>query len=170
MTEKKEFTKRSCWAADEIYFVPEGTPLSTQLVKFQRNKKKVGLVVDEYGDIQGWSPSKIFLKRLSATSPPPCHPLGGSNPAQRRHGDYRQQRQRSRNQQSVAAPAEGWSAHRQRYHSRKALEEDRSRHPRAHEQYDIDILDVTGQHDQTGESDAGEIITRASRSSASEGI
>ncbi|STW46209.1 Hemolysins related proteins containing CBS domains [Klebsiella pneumoniae] len=75
MTEKKEFTKEIMLrAADEIYFVPEGTPLSTQLVKFQRNKKKVGLVVDEYGDIQGWSPSKIFLKRLSATSPPPCHP------------------------------------------------------------------------------------------------
>ncbi|QZS65445.1 hypothetical protein [Raoultella planticola] len=51
MTEKKEFTKEVMLrAADEIYFVPEGTPLSTQLVKFQRNKKKVGcLVVDEYG-------------------------------------------------------------------------------------------------------------------------
>lgn len=27
-------------AADEIYYVPEGTPLSTQLIKFQRNKRK----------------------------------------------------------------------------------------------------------------------------------
>lgn len=27
-------------AADEIYYVPEGTPLSTQLIKFQRNKKE----------------------------------------------------------------------------------------------------------------------------------
>ena len=54
MSEKKEFTKETMLrAADEIYFVPEGTPLSTQLVKFQRNKKKVGLVVNEYGDIQG---------------------------------------------------------------------------------------------------------------------
>ncbi|WP_417634661.1 CNNM domain-containing protein, partial [Enterobacter hormaechei] len=54
MTEKNEFTKEVMLrAADEIYYVPEGTPLSTQLVKFQRNKKKVGLVVDEYGDIQG---------------------------------------------------------------------------------------------------------------------
>ena len=42
MSEKKEFTKETMLrAADEIYFVPEGTPLSTQLVKFQRNKKKV---------------------------------------------------------------------------------------------------------------------------------
>ena len=54
MTEKQEFTKEMLLrASDEIYYVPEGTPLSTQLVKFQRNKKKVGLVVDEYGDIQG---------------------------------------------------------------------------------------------------------------------
>ena len=54
MTEKKEFTKENLLrAADEIYYVPEGTPLNVQLVKFQRNKKKVGLVVDEYGDIKG---------------------------------------------------------------------------------------------------------------------
>ena len=38
---------------DEPYFVPEGTPLSTQLVQFQRRRERVALVVDEYGDIQG---------------------------------------------------------------------------------------------------------------------
>lgn len=38
---------------DEPYFVPEGTPLSTQLVQFQRRKERIALVVDEYGDIQG---------------------------------------------------------------------------------------------------------------------
>ena len=38
---------------DEPYFVPEGTPLSTQLVQFQRRNKRIALVVDEYGDIQG---------------------------------------------------------------------------------------------------------------------
>ncbi|HCC09420.1 MAG TPA: magnesium/cobalt efflux protein, partial [Atlantibacter hermannii] len=49
MTEKQEFTKEMLLrASDEIYYVPEGTPLSTKLVKFPRNKKKVGLVVDEY--------------------------------------------------------------------------------------------------------------------------
>jgi Mg2+/Co2+ transporter CorB len=37
----------------EPYFVPEGTPLSTQLVQFQRRRERVALVVDEYGDIQG---------------------------------------------------------------------------------------------------------------------
>ncbi len=38
---------------DEPYFVPEGTPLSTQLVQFQRRRERTALVVDEYGDIQG---------------------------------------------------------------------------------------------------------------------
>lgn len=35
------------------YFVPEGTPLSQQMLEFQRVKRRVGLVVDEYGDIVG---------------------------------------------------------------------------------------------------------------------
>ena len=38
---------------DEPYFVPEGTPLSTQLVQFQQRRERIALVVDEYGDIQG---------------------------------------------------------------------------------------------------------------------
>ncbi len=37
----------------EPYFVPEGTPLSTQLVHFQRRRERIAMVVDEYGDIQG---------------------------------------------------------------------------------------------------------------------
>ena len=38
---------------EEPYYVPEGTPLSTQLVQFQRRRLRIALVVDEYGDIQG---------------------------------------------------------------------------------------------------------------------
>lgn len=37
----------------DAYFVLEGTPLQQQLVNFQRIKRRVALVVDEYGDIQG---------------------------------------------------------------------------------------------------------------------
>ncbi|WP_107850853.1 HlyC/CorC family transporter [Oceanimonas marisflavi] len=40
-------------AAREVYFIPEATPLNVQLLKFQRNKERIGLIVDEYGDIQG---------------------------------------------------------------------------------------------------------------------
>ncbi len=35
------------------YFVPEGTPLSVQLIQFQRRRERIAMVVDEYGDIQG---------------------------------------------------------------------------------------------------------------------
>lgn len=37
----------------EPYYVPEATPLHTQLFNFQKGKQRLGLVVDEYGDIQG---------------------------------------------------------------------------------------------------------------------
>ncbi len=51
---KTELTKPTLTSLlDEPYFVPEGTPLSTQLVQFQRRRERVALVVDEYGDIQG---------------------------------------------------------------------------------------------------------------------
>lgn len=39
--------------ARDAYFVPEGTPLHRQLMNFQRVRRRVALVVDEYGDIQG---------------------------------------------------------------------------------------------------------------------
>jgi Mg2+/Co2+ transporter CorB len=39
--------------SDEPYFVPEGTPLQKQLINFQKEKERIALVVDEYGDIQG---------------------------------------------------------------------------------------------------------------------
>ncbi len=35
------------------YFVPEGTPLMRQLLEFQQRERRMGLVVDEYGDILG---------------------------------------------------------------------------------------------------------------------
>jgi Mg2+/Co2+ transporter CorB len=35
------------------YFVPVGTPLLTQLQQFQTDRQRFGLVVDEYGELQG---------------------------------------------------------------------------------------------------------------------
>ncbi|WP_407295736.1 HlyC/CorC family transporter [Stutzerimonas zhaodongensis] len=40
-------------ACNEPYFIPESTPLSTQLVNFQKQKRRIGIVVDEYGDVLG---------------------------------------------------------------------------------------------------------------------
>lgn len=37
----------------EPYFIPEGTPLNTQLLNFKKAKRRIGFVVDEYGDIMG---------------------------------------------------------------------------------------------------------------------
>jgi Mg2+/Co2+ transporter CorB len=37
----------------DAYFIPEGTPLNKQLIEFQRQRRRTGLVVDEYGDILG---------------------------------------------------------------------------------------------------------------------
>lgn len=38
---------------DPPYFIPEGTSLNTQLINFQRNRRRVGMIVDEYGDLLG---------------------------------------------------------------------------------------------------------------------
>jgi len=48
------FTKAQLLALSrEPYFVPEGTPLHTQLFNFQKQKRRSALVVNEYGDVVG---------------------------------------------------------------------------------------------------------------------
>ncbi len=51
-------------AVRELYFIPEGTPLNVQLIKFQRNRERIGLVVDEYGDIQGLVTLEDILEQI----------------------------------------------------------------------------------------------------------
>ncbi|WP_448132212.1 HlyC/CorC family transporter [Stutzerimonas chloritidismutans] len=49
-----QLTKESLLeACNDPYFVPENTPLSTQLLNFQKQKRRIGIVVDEYGDVRG---------------------------------------------------------------------------------------------------------------------
>nr|WP_067412025.1 CNNM domain-containing protein [Enterovibrio coralii]KXF82881.1 magnesium/cobalt efflux protein [Enterovibrio coralii] len=62
---ENEFTKEHLLrAADEVYYIPEGTPLNVQMLKFQRNKERIGLIVDEYGDIIGLVTLEDILEEI----------------------------------------------------------------------------------------------------------
>jgi len=51
---ENELTKSMIMQATrEPYFVPESTPLHTQMFNFQKEKRRIGIVVDEYGDVIG---------------------------------------------------------------------------------------------------------------------
>jgi Mg2+/Co2+ transporter CorB len=50
--------------AREPYYVPEGTSLNTQLVNFQRQRRRVAFVVDEYGDVQGLVTLEDLLEEI----------------------------------------------------------------------------------------------------------
>lgn len=49
---------------DEPYFVPEGTPLHTQLFNFQKQKRRLAIVVDEYGVVQGLIALEDILEEI----------------------------------------------------------------------------------------------------------
>ena len=48
----------------EPYFVPEGTPLSTQLINFRKIRQRLAMVVDEYGDITGLVTLEDLLEEI----------------------------------------------------------------------------------------------------------
>ena len=48
----------------EPYYVPEGTPLTVQLSQFQRTRRRIGFVVDEYGDIEGLVTLEDILEEI----------------------------------------------------------------------------------------------------------
>jgi Mg2+/Co2+ transporter CorB len=48
----------------EPYFVPEGTSLAVQLTNFQRNRRRMAFVVNEYGDIEGFVTLEDILEEI----------------------------------------------------------------------------------------------------------
>lgn len=50
--------------ADDVYYIPEGTSLTTQLLNFRSNKRRIGVVVDEYGEILGLATLEDILEEI----------------------------------------------------------------------------------------------------------
>jgi Mg2+/Co2+ transporter CorB len=48
----------------EPYFVPEGTPLTKQLLNFEQQQRRAAFVVDEYGDVQGLITTEDILREI----------------------------------------------------------------------------------------------------------
>ncbi len=59
----------------EPYFIPEATTLNHQLLNFQREKRRIGFAVNEYGDIQGLVTLEDILEEIVGefTSDPAAH-------------------------------------------------------------------------------------------------
>ena len=51
-------------AAEEVHFIPEATALNSQLLNFRREKHRIGLVVNEYGEIQGLITLEDILEEI----------------------------------------------------------------------------------------------------------
>jgi len=48
----------------EPYYIPQGTPLATQLLNFKSTRRHIGLVVDEYGDLMGLVSLEEILEEI----------------------------------------------------------------------------------------------------------
>jgi Mg2+/Co2+ transporter CorB len=63
--EPKSIDKNSLLSVlQEPYFVPISTPLNTQLLQFQKERKRMALTVNEYGDIQGLITLEDILEEI----------------------------------------------------------------------------------------------------------
>lgn len=58
-------------ATVEPYFIPESTSLNTALLNFQKDHQQMGVVVDEYGDVQGLAALEDVLEEIVGEFTPP---------------------------------------------------------------------------------------------------
>lgn len=58
-------------ATVEPYFIPESTSLNTVLLNFQKDHQQMGIVVDEYGDVQGIAALEDVLEEIVGEFTPP---------------------------------------------------------------------------------------------------
>lgn len=86
---KEQFTKATLLrAVKEIYYIPEGTSLNTQLYKFQQSRERIGLVVDEYGDIQGLVTLEDILEEVVGDFTTTMTPAASDEVHQQQDGSF----------------------------------------------------------------------------------
>ncbi len=90
MTQKPDFNRADLESLiREAYFIPEGTSLTRQLLSFQQQRRRLGLVVDEYGDVLGLVTLEDILEEIVGEfTTDPSTPLHSRNPVARADGGY----------------------------------------------------------------------------------
>lgn len=64
LIEKKLTLESLISIADEPYYIPEATPLNSQILNFQKMKRRSCFVVNEYGDLQGLVTMEDILEEI----------------------------------------------------------------------------------------------------------